>query len=206
MKTFTVRETASKGILFEYDRELPSAIFGIPVGQSILHQLEKVERPRVASLLHFVDVAENDGERRVVLEQRKNDRRALVLVQTMPGAHGAVGLFSNTLREYMGKDHRVKRELMPLSEAVGVTLVADLLADEDHGPEFLVAMEPGASFRIVRTGNLRTGQKGRGAPPELVVMWNGRWEHGVEEDPEKRQNMKNWSLRVYDRFERHGHL
>lgn len=207
MKTFTVIEQATKGITFNYDKEGENALFGIPMGQGILQPFQTAGLDRATALLQYLDVVPDGEYRRVVQEQRRNDRRALVLVETAPGVDGTVKLFANTTTErYDEKAGRVVRDLNAFPPP-GIEIIAERPGENEYnGPEFLVAMMPGSSFRIVRNGNLRDSHTRSKVAPELVVVWNGRWSHGIEDDPARRQDMKNWSLSVYTRKERHGRM
>lgn len=197
MKTFTVMEEAEKGIKFRYSKEGPNDIYGIPVGQGILKQFQDTGLEEVEALLHWVDVLADGDKQRVVKEQHQRDRRAIVAVETCPGVGGAVKLYANTSREWEDeKKQRVMKEPNPFPPP-GITVLAE--RDSSLGnKEYLLLMVPGASFRIVRSGRLN------GAPPELVVVWNGRWREPQAYMPEHRTSMANWELKVHERRVRHG--
>lgn len=221
MKTFTVTEAGRKGISFKYKKGGPNEMFGIPVGQSITKDCEATGLDEVETLLHRIDLAQDNDKLRVVKEQNPNDRIALVLVQTAPGVGGALKLFANTVKEtFDEKKRRVVRDAMPIEEAAGIEIIAEKPAEGESSAEYLMAMQPGASFRITRTGKLFQ------AAPEIVVLWNGRWDYRVENprfragdvgsfDRQKDQAdclryLKNpvdfWGLSVFARRTRHGQV
>lgn len=197
MKTFTVREKATKGIDFRFMKEGPHEILGVPIGQGFLKEFNDTGHDELVAMLHWFDVVPDGDKKRIVKEQNNRDRRALVLVETAPGVGGSVKLFANTVREEINeKTQRVQREANDFPPP-GVELIAQ--RDGIVGPEFLISMLPGASFRISRSGKLPSD-----AVPELVVLWNGRWDHHAAQDRNRRGNMKHWGLSLYERRMRHG--
>lgn len=200
MKTFTITDRASKGIVLVQGANF----LGVPVGQGLQKEIEREWRqsgrqgevpPGMLMLAHAVDhVAKCDEtgqilEQRLVREAHPGDRRALVAVDTDPGIGGEIHLYSNLLREKWDERHRrVVRYALPLEEAVGVDLLSTV---EGERKKFLLALEPGAGFRIVRTGKLA-------GPPELVVSWHGRWR--PSDNP---SDMVNWKLEVRASSTRH---
>lgn len=201
MKTFTVREKATKGIDFHFHKEgPPNEIFGIPVGQALLKEFHDLNVPEARATLDWLDVVQDGDKLRIIKEQNMRDRRALVVVETAGGLGGTVKLYANTMSEEVDeKTHRVVRKANAFPPP-GVELIAE--RQSSVGPEFLVSMLPGASFRIVRSGKLP-----KDAAPELVVLWNGRWDFNAARDPRRRTDMKNWSgFSIYDRSMRHGRV
>lgn len=190
MKTFTIREQAHKGISLTYQQEGTNELLGIPLGQGILKEMDDaLEEDQPTTIWNMLDVVPDaanlkDGVPmlRLIKEQNIRDKRALIYVETAPGVGGTVKLFANTPNEsYSEEKKRVIRENNPFP-SVG----AELLAQKDGvcGPEFLVSLLPGASFKIVRSGNLTdTSRTSKGRPsPEMVVVWNGHWDHRAEHD------------------------
>lgn len=184
MKTFTVSESAKKGFTLKLDLEGSNEILGVPIGQSILKEMWDVykEKGHAESIWQWLDVVPDGDALRIIKEQSIRDKRALVLVETPPGVGGTVKLVANTVTEIFDeKKQRVVREANPFPPP-GVVLLAEKPGNDKWGPEFLVSMLPGASFRIVRNGELFDHTEKKNAPPEIVVVWNGRWDHRAEFD------------------------
>lgn len=235
MKTFTVSEQAQKGIPLTFNPEGDNELLGIPLGQGILKEMFDLHGPApMKTTWNMLDVVPDETQvklgvplLRLIKEQNIRDNRALVHVETAAGIGGTVKLFANTVSERFdekrGRVIREANEFPPL----GVKLLATKAGA--CGPEFLIEMAPGASFRIVRSGRLEC------AKPELVVLWNGRWDRRAEYDkfrnPDfdryeqyktgqlrksdfnkndwdsllyKDNPMKFWGLSVYGRSTRHG--
>lgn len=183
MKTFTVSEQAKKGISLKYQPEGPNELLGVTIGQGILKEMREGfdDKGATSSNWQWLDVVPDGNVMRLIKEQSIRDKRALVLVETPPGVGGSVKLYANTVTElYDEKKQRVVREANPFPPP-GVTLLAERQV-EGFGPEFLVSMAPGSSFRIVRSGKLYDHTEKKNAPPELVVLWNGRWDSRAEYD------------------------
>jgi hypothetical protein len=207
MKTFTVSEQVKKGIVLKYKPEGSSDLLGVAIGQGILKEMRDAfaagYRESTWQWLDVVPDAEGNALR-LIKEQNARDKRALVLVETPPGVGGSVKLFANTITEvYDEQKGRVTRTANPFPPP-GVKLLAEKPADGVFGPEFLIEMAPGSSFRIVRSGKLYDHTEKRFAPPELVVVWNGRWDRRAEfdrfrnPDPKKYKEFIEGKLRRSD--------
>lgn len=190
MKTFTVSEQARKGITLNFNPEGENTVLGVPIGQGILKEMQDAhEVGRSTSIWNMLDVVPDStsgkpapAHLRLIKEQSIKDNRALVLVETPPGFGGTVKLFANTVTESLDMEKgRVVREANPFPPP-GVELIAEKPAMNGFGPEFLVSMVPGSSFRIVRSGKLYDSHEKKNAAPELVVLWNGRWDRRANYD------------------------
>lgn len=194
MKTFTVTETIHKGIRLVKGQELA----GIQIGQGITKSLEDLPEGTVL-MLHNLDLVNADNQMpRLVRELNPRDRAALVSVEVACGESGSTKLYANTVSEKWDETKkRVIREARPIEEAVGVTVHCSSMSDS--GLQYLISMQPGSSFRVVRSGDLQ------GAAPELVVLWNGRWdERAIQQGG--RSNTANWGMNLYSRRVRHGEV
>ncbi len=175
MKTFTVKESVQKGIYFNpEDSQLCNWL---------REELKLLGVPRI--LLHNLDWDDSQGL--LVKERLSNDRRALVCVQTAAGVGGTIWLTSNVSREEWSEEkQRVTRLTLPIGEAVGVETLH--VMEGEFGTEYLVAMQPGASLRIRRSGELG------GAPSGFTLLWNGRWSpSGDRLDP------RNWGMSLFSK-------
>jgi hypothetical protein len=121
------------------------------------------------------------------LEKDESDQRALIYICTRTLATGegmmrggapddavpnAVTLTSNEALHVdngRGPRDRVQRVHKPFSEAVGIERLGVSLVSEDGATwnEALLVLQPGASFRVVRGGDVRD------MVPEFVVTWTG---------------------------------
>jgi len=173
MKTFTVRERATKGIELNFRKNATSSVCGVSLGSKMLARLSKAGVQEAKTVLHWLDVEEENEDLRLVPEENIKDRRALVLVETVPGLGGSIWLTSNdVISKVDASTERVIRESPPKTPNTGVQVLAQAASDTiGSGVHFLVSMLPGASFKIVRTGNLE------GAPSEIVVSWSGKWDY-----------------------------
>lgn len=185
MKTFKITEGAVvKGIDVRTGPDM--RLFGIPLGQGLHKELESVPEGKPARL-HFLDIVEEElaGEivpTRAVLGHHK-DRRALVLLD-MPGI---VSLASDIPRDVLNeKTGRVQRIFNPpISEAVGVQVLAS--GEADDGPRFLVRMQPGSAFKILRR---------RGVPRGFSLRWEGDWKFMNFTSIKEVEDMTNWRMRL----------
>lgn len=194
MKTFTVfGEKVVKGI--DVPIEPNMELFGIPLGQAFTQVLENEEG---IATFHQLDVHMNgENPERLIRESHYNDRRALVCLMLQPGKGGDVKLTSDCFTEVFDeKARRVIRKVMPLEQAVGVKYLGDFLKEDSY--RYLISLEPGAHFRVLRTGVLPTGE-----PAEIVIKWHGGWNPkatNMKQVPEEfyrqRANMRNWRLEV----------
>jgi hypothetical protein len=207
MKLFTVREVAQKNI--EVTRiEGQMDLLGIPFGQGPMHWMQSIPLGETA-VLTVADIAPDGEGFRLLQEQRSGDNRALVLVETAAGVGGKIRLAADRQKEWYDETkRRVIRQNLPIEEAAGITVYADL---ESH---FLVGMAAGASFRIMRNGGLF------GAFPEFIVRWEGHWnekqleglqtrmadfnERGKGKWPTEEEILKPWKFRMDGRWQRHG--
>ena len=207
MKTFTVSEQARKGITLSATHE-EQGLLGIPIGQGVLKELHEANNAgHNEATFQWLDVVPDGDMLRLIKEQSLRDKRALVLVETPPGIGGNVKLYANTVRETFDEGKgRVIREANEFPPP-GVQFLAEKPVVGPFGPfgmEFLVSMMPGSSFRIVRTGKLWDNTEKKNAPPEIVVLWNGRWDKRAEFDrfrnpePSKVQAFKEGQLRKGD--------
>jgi hypothetical protein len=129
------------------------------------------------------DITIDERGVRFELEKDPSDQRALIYIYTSTQAAGnamsrgsapedavpnAVMLTSNEAR-HITESGRVKRVHPPFSEAVGIRRIdATILTDgEATWNEALLELDPGASFRVVRGGDVRD------LVPEFLVTWNG---------------------------------
>ena len=192
MKTFTLRETMEKGIVFSYKKDGPNDLFGIPIGDSIQNSLRLAGVEEAKAVLHWGDIGYDGEALRLIREQNPKDTRALVLVQTAAGVRGQLKLTANSVTEKYD-DEKARRIIRVPNEfpPIGVEVLAEWPGEGDRAPSYLLSMIPGSSFRIERTGRLY------GAPSQLVVVWNGRWDPMMALDPMKRANMQYWGMRVY---------
>lgn len=192
MKTFTVSEQARKGIQLKFNPEDYNELLGVPIGQGILKEMKDAhEAGHPEANWQWLDVVPDGTQMsgadarpvmRLIKEQSIRDKRALVLVETAPGIGGTVKLFANTVTEWFDEEKgRVVREATAFPPP-GVELLAEKPAQNGFGPEFLVSMIPGSSFRIVRSGKLYDSHEKKNAAPEIVVLWNGRWDRRAEFD------------------------
>lgn len=172
MKVFTVTETGNviKGVFVRKSSYM--TLFGIPLGQGIHKDMEG-DDDGAPSFLHSLDIVERtepDGyvlPVRVVSEANRRDRRALIVIDLPAGEGGETTLTSNEARSRWDENaQRVVRDVLPIEEAVGVSVFAE--ANSDNGKRFLVGMMPGASLRINRTGKLH------GEPPIMTLVWDAR--------------------------------
>lgn len=166
MKTFTVTE--KPGVGFRVNKADAMSLFSIPMGQGIEKALEGAPEGATV-LLTNLDLAGEGEEMRFTREIDRGDVTALVAVETAAGVGGTTALFSNVVEERL-KGRRVERVARPIEYALGVKVIRTVTTDE--GTSYLVSMAPGASFKIMRTGSLEGGD------PELVVLWNGRYDGG----------------------------
>ncbi len=210
MKAFEVLEGPFRGIRADFDRtKETNYLYGIPIDPRVTNHLRKKQlrepadlelvhkkRPRTIRVgrelvrLCWFDLA---GDR-IVPEADIQDRRAVVLVQTAPGLGGELHLFGNTVVERLDGLGQVWRDPAPFPP-VGVRTAFEF--EEDYGvrshlwcKRWLVIMQPGASFRIRRSGQLN------GAPPELVVTWTGWWSPTAL-TKEGRRDVTQWGLKVH---------
>lgn len=99
------------------------------------------------------------------------DTKALVHVTTQTahgrGVRGTISLSANSYTEHLDRGSVVKRWHPFPSAGVRVLLGSPAVHQDQDGAwlELFVVMEAGASFRIVRTGDLQ------GAAPEISVQW-----------------------------------
>lgn len=208
MKTFTVSEQAKKGITLKHQAEESPNLLGVGIGQGILKEMRDAsDAGHDETMWQWLDVVPETPEGnvlRLIKEQSIRDKRALVLVETPPGIGGSVKLFANTITEVFDEQKgRVTREANPFPPP-GVKLLAEKPSNGVFGPEFLIEMAPGSSFRIARSGKLYDHTEKRNASPELVVLWNGRWDRRAEfdrfrnPDQKKFQQFLNGELRRSD--------
>jgi len=197
MKTFTITDRAARGITMTSGHTM--FLLGVEVGQGVGKDVAERTGGRlgVRVAIDELDLASRESESRLVREANARDRRALVAVETVAGEGGSTALYSNLIQETLDqKRRRVIRTARPLADAAGITVIAEAITDT--GPNWLLALEPGASFRIVRSGDLGD------APPELVVLWNGRWDE--RRVLEGRDTIKDWGISVFERRLRHGEV
>lgn len=117
---------------------------------------------------------------KLLRESSAGDNRALVNVRVPTGLSGTIRFTANSYDEEL-RQGRVERVYRSFDAAIGITIVMSV--DTGPWPDMLLTMEPGASFRILRTGDLD------GRPPEMIVTWNGfklrtivpaRYKHNIE--------------------------
>lgn len=127
----------------------------------------------------------NAGETVLLFEVEKDpsDQRALVYLSTStaPAQKGsqrgrlpddavpdAVVLTADDFRR-IEAEGRIKRFDKPFSEAVGVTVIAEeeIVQDGARWKEMVIMLLPGASFRVVRGGDMHE------RVPEFSIRWNG---------------------------------
>jgi hypothetical protein len=194
---------AEKGISVAVSKKM--TMFGVPLGQGLHKETEQYPEGAVLRL-HNLDVVETtQGEEilpsRIVREANLRDVRALLLVDLDAGDGGEIDLFANWKREVRDpKARRIVRVPVGIEEALGVTLLAT--GDSDKGRRFLLSMEPGASFKLVRGGRV-----GPGEPHEFIVDWQGRWDQWANDDRQpqeelvrRRADISNWKLMVRARW------
>lgn len=195
MKTFTILgvNEVVKGIDVTINEDMK--VFGIPLGQAFTQLLE--EESGIASL-HQVDIyMDGENPERIIREPQVNDRRALLAVMLSAGKGGDVLLTSDCFQEVFDeKAKRVVRKLLPIEQAVGVKDMGSYA--EEGTTRYLLALEPGARFRALRTGTLPAGE-----PQELVIKWHGGWNPKAtdlkqvpEEFYRQRANIRNWRIEV----------
>lgn len=138
-----------------------------------------------ACILVRADVSAVAKGLRFDLEKDDRDQRAFVYVctSTLAGEHGRVGapddavpntviLTSNEASHVVdgsGPRDRVRWAHKPFSEAVGIDRIDTSLLTEGGATwnETLLVLQPGASFRVVRGGDVRD------LVPEFTVIWTG---------------------------------
>ncbi len=107
---------------------------------------------------------------------RTQQAQALVHIQTAGGAGGRVFMSSNVYTEKLERGAVVQQyeQFPPVGiEPLCKSEYADqLLFEGVEMLDLLVIMNPGSSFRLRRTGNLRD-QHGTQASPLMFVRWNG---------------------------------
>jgi hypothetical protein len=201
MKTFTIRETASKGIRLDYQGE-GTSLLSIPIGQGLQETYSRY--PSGTQLvLHYTDILGKEEGRVLAAEDNKQDRRALILVEVTPGIGGDVKLFANTSYEWEERG-RVRKKSREFEEAVGVELVDYRAGSEGRDPQFLLKLLPGAAFKISRTGKLE-----RDMCPGMAVLWSGKFniesfqmEQIAQRQAGRRDEaalMRHWELNVFPR-------
>jgi hypothetical protein len=225
MKTFTITEVVTKGIQIDWSKGKENGVLGLLLGEGPDKDIEETVRNALMeetshqvlrgdndtsmiekyskalegedtfpAILHWADLGkEND---RLLREKRPQDRDALVLVRTMPGHRGKIAYYANTFDEVEDESGvtKVPRAFPP----PGVHVLAR--KEVEHGVELLLKMRPRAAFRISRTGQLE------GAPPELVVTWNGWWDPKMRNDSSMIPNPANWGMKIFARTNRHGRI
>jgi hypothetical protein len=106
-------------------------------------------------------------------------QQALVRVETMGGVEGKVTLTAEAYEEDL-RQGRVKKLRHRFPPAGVLALCTDEQTKQHNtGCEVIdlfIVMNPGASFRIERTGQL-TDQNGESASPEMFIRWTGRALH-----------------------------
>jgi len=216
MKAFTVTEQATKGIQIPVLLGNDNAFFGMRVGGGLLGDLKKAlevelemanKEDELKELTQYIDTLEsmlggravapmllqsldmNKDRTHIMRENSVGNRDALIHLVTKTGDGGKINLYANTVDEVEDADGvlRIPRPFPP----PGVQLVGE--TDTDTGKEWLIKMRPRSSFKIIRSGDLQ------GAPPELVVLWTGRWQSRVFENSRSFHDPSEWGLRVFHR-------
>ncbi len=124
-------------------------------------------------LLDNVDLNVKNGGQ-IIATRSLADRRALLLVDVMPGVGGSVELKSGLLKEDVDdKTGEITRQPAEITESLGVLVVA---RTEGPFPTQLVMLQPGARIRVLRSGDTRDQNGENELPTELVVSWTG-WTH-----------------------------
>lgn len=105
-------------------------------------------------------------------DRRKNETQCLVEVCLSSGQGGKIFLTANAYDEELVRG-RVERKYRPFpGPGVQVLCTDERLAQVNAGDTFadlLLVMNRGASFRVIRTGQMEDG-----ASPQMFVHWNGR--------------------------------
>lgn len=167
---------------------LPSGdIYSLPLGRSLSEMAKLSQELSPDFLLRAADITPRKTDGRPVLIREKgcdnphNRRRsALIHLDTAVGEGGDLILTgprgAPELRD--GDPPEVIRPWLPFNQAAGVgVLNNELLVIDDSGvvrwqdgegvPFLVISLCRGASFRVVRTGDLH------GAPGEFTVYWDG---------------------------------
>ena len=175
----------TEGVSLGFEVPISVLVSGIFIGAALSIPLlleEALPRPSADELealdalgVRHVRLTKADvtwDDEKVVLGRppKRVDRQALVWFQTHAGHRGKVFLTSRVRDETL-KRGRVEPEFRPFPP-VGVTLVASQHTPEElyagvEGLNVLAMMQPGASVRIFRTGQLE------GAAPWMAVHWHG---------------------------------
>jgi len=183
MFLFSVTETVRPGIPIDRD-ETPS--INVPAGCSAIVMLgraiaDTVERlPPGVPWLKRAHVSLKEGVLVLNPEKHSTSAQALVHVGTAAGVRGKVFLRSSVRDEELVKGWvRPKHQVFP---PVGVQPLCEqgVLEAVNTGVDMLdmlLIMNPGARFRIERTGRLE------GASPLIFVRWSGRENGLVAEYP-----------------------
>jgi len=182
MHLFEIGETVKKGLHLQFG---PYPYLDTPHGCShrlLLHKevsdcAERNNNGPYRPMVGFADM-ELGKELLVLHTPRRRGRKhsSLVRVRVAGGVGGVARLLANCYTEAVGKNEEVGRQYFPFPSA-GVYA----FCSEEHkaqlrlGLEFLdvlMLLQPGAGFRIHRTGNLKD-QHGVKAPSQLSVRWTG---------------------------------
>lgn len=187
MLCFQVRERVTQGILLcrKPTPHIPQR--GLPItpllGESLVRAVQKETR---AGEFYLEETSLIQVPSGLVFQERSlrrdNQRKALVRIETAAGIKGSIFLTTSMHKEVRSSRQEVAKEFLPLP-APGVHFFcarekeAELHRQLTEGTDcldVLVAMEPGASLRIKRTGDLRDSAKCPwDASPQLFLHWRG---------------------------------
>ena len=174
MKLFTITETCTCGISAQ---DLDGiATIGGSFGQKLASQLPDVR-------MNSGDLVVNSKANprlHIGPEKFARSRQALVLIKTEPGEGGEIWLTANSVKEEL-INGRVMRTALPLSKAVGVTLLGST------DTRVLLLLEPGSQVRLCRSGYLNKH------PPEFVINWTGRH---IPENPAEAMRVHPRTFRI----------
>lgn len=138
----------------------------------------------VEFLFTRLDVAGDE----LIPEQDVRDRRALLLVETVPGGGGHISITANNVIETVDRTGWVTRVPGPFPPP-GITVNASKPEAYSH----LLTLLPGASFRIKRSGKLE------GAPHTLVVQWQPSWQRDHLRGKIEEYTPQMWGMKVFAR-------
>lgn len=214
MKAFTLTENPVVGVHVDVRLGATNNLFNYPVSDELLGVVDRAVREEVVAFErstflrnHVIKDALDRahgflaGERsdtiplarvdiedgKLVPERNPRDRRALLHFRMAPGVGGHVVLTGNGSIEKIDGRGWVRRIPTPFP-----SLGIDILARD--GDEYLLAMTPGSTFRVQRSGKLE------GAAPTTIVHWDPGWgEVFLRSKTELHDGPLPWGFKVYHR-------